>query len=171
MADPAPPSGHVRQINRKPERPAERGLPKEPVAEARLTERGVEGDFNRYRHEERRDDPGMALLIVPIETIRSFQHDGWPVRPGDLGENITSEGIPYDAFVPGRRFRLGGARIEISKACTPCDVLYSLPYVGRERGPEFVRTATGRRGWYARVLTPGPVRPGDAIEAEPSDAR
>ncbi len=159
-------SGRVFRLNRKPEVPHERGLPKAPVSEARLTVRGIEGDFNRYRHEVKDDDPRTALLIVPLETIEQFGREGWPVRPGDLGENVTSAGIPYDAFVPGRTFRIGGARVEITKPCDPCENLFELPYVGKDRGPEFLRVTLGRRGWYARVLTEGMVRTGDEIRAE-----
>lgn len=166
MASSPLPTGHVHQLNRKSEIPTERGLPKLPVAEAHVTARGVDGDFNRYRHEEKKDDPGMALLIVPLETIHGYNREGWPVRPGDFGENVTSTGIPYDAFVPGMRFRIGAVRIEITKACDPCDNLYELPYVGRARGPEFLKTALGRRGWYARILEGGTIRTGDPIRAE-----
>ncbi len=158
------PAGVVHQIHRKPETRGERGLPKAPVPEVQVTPQGVEGDFNRYRHEERADDPDMAVLLLPLETIEQLGHEGWPVRPGDLGENITTEGLEYGAFAPGRRFRIGQTVVEVSKACDPCDNLYELPYVGRGRGPEFLKTTLGRRGWYARVLTSGLVRTGDSIE-------
>jgi MOSC domain-containing protein YiiM len=124
---------------------------------------GLEGDYNVYRHDISRDDPAMAVLIVPKETIEELGREGWPVRPGDLGENVTSTGIPYTEFVPGRRFRVGGTLLEISKPCTPCDNLFLLPYVGAERGPEFLKATLDRRGWYARVLEEGTVRTGDAI--------
>lgn len=129
------------------------------------------GDFNRYRHEEKHDDPGMAVLIVPFETIEALDREGWPVRPGDLGENITSEGIAYDSFAPGSRFRVGRAVVEVTKACDPCTNLFLLPYVGEVRGPEFLKTMVGRRGWYARVLESGMVRTGDAIDPDPPRAR
>jgi MOSC domain-containing protein YiiM len=158
--------GTVRRVSRKSEAPGAHGLPKLAVPEARLTPAGVEGDFNRYRHEEKSDDPRMAILLLPVETIEELAKEGWPVRPGDLGENITSEGLSYTTFSVGRRFRVGGARLEITKPCDPCDNLYLLPYVGPARGPEFMKTLLGRRGWYARVLEPGVVRPGDAIIAE-----
>ena len=86
------------------------------------------------------------------------------MRPGDLGENITSQGIPYDDFAPGRRFRVGPAVLEVTKACTPCDNLFLLPYVGSERGPAFLRAALDRRGWYAKVVVEGRVRTGDPID-------
>jgi MOSC domain-containing protein YiiM len=168
MSEVVPSAGRVRQVNRKSEVPGEHGLPKIPVPSARFTVRGVDGDFNRFRHEEKHDDPAMAVLIMPLEMIEELGREGWPVRPGDLGENVTSEGIAYDAFAPGRRFWIGDAHVEISKPCTPCDNLYLLPYVGPERGPDFLRTTLGRRGWYARVLREGTVRPGDPIRRDGS---
>jgi MOSC domain-containing protein YiiM len=156
-------AGRVYEIHRKPEVGGEHGLPKPSVPEASVTRAGVVGDFNRYRHEEKRDDPGMALLIIPRETLSDLAREGWPVAPGDLGENITTEGIAYDAFAPGRRFRVGEVVFEVSKPCTPCDNLYLLPYVGSARGPEFLKVMLDRRGWYARVLREGRVRSGDPV--------
>jgi MOSC domain-containing protein YiiM len=156
--------GKVAGLHRKAEVAAEHGLPKPTVPEARIRRAGLEGDFNRYRHEEKHDDEGMAVLIVPRETLEQLNREGWPVRPGDLGENISSVGVPYDAFVPGRRLRVGEVELEVSKACTPCDNLYLLPYVGTRRGPEFVKTMLDRRGWYARVVKEGTVHVGDPIE-------
>jgi len=54
--------------------------------------------------------------------------------------------------------------LEVSKACDPCKTLFTLPYVGKKRGPEFLRTMVGRRGWYARVVQGGIVRAGTAVE-------
>ena len=156
--------GRVLQLNRKSQTPGERGLPKVPVDEARVTLAGVEGDFNVYRHEVSHDDPAMAVLVVPFETLQELNREGWPVRPGDLGENITSVGVGYQEFAPGRRFRVGRALLEVTKPCTPCDNLYGLPYVGAARGPEFLRVTLGRRGWYAKVLEEGRVRTDDPID-------
>lgn len=158
-------SGRVFDLHRKPEVTGEHGLPKPSVPEAFASRSGFRGDFNRYRHEEKRDDPDMALLIVPRETLGDLGREGWPVKSGDLGENITTEGVAYDAFRPGRRFRMGEVTFQVSKACTPCENLYLLPYVGTARGPEFLKVMLNRRGWYARVLHEGWVRTGDRIEA------
>jgi MOSC domain-containing protein YiiM len=162
--------GRILELHRKPEIPGEHGLPKPVVPVARLTGRGVEGDFNRWRHEKQHDDPSMALLLLPHETIEQLNREGWPVRPGDLGENITTSGFSYDQFAPGRRFTAGDAVIEITKACPPCDNLYLLPYVGQERGPEFLRVMKDRRGWYARVIREGTARSGDPLVAHATSA-
>ncbi len=157
------PRGRIYRISRKPQIPGERGLPKVAVPEAQVTAQGIEGDYNVYRHDVAHDDPAMAILLMPLETLRDLDREGWPVRPGDLGENLTTIGLPYDAFAPGRRFAVGPVLLEVSKACTPCDNLFQLPYVGEARGPEFLRVMLDRRGWYARVLREGRVRTDDPI--------
>jgi MOSC domain-containing protein YiiM len=153
----------VRQINVKSLTEGERGLPKRPVDSAFISFAGVQGDFNVYRHEKRKDDPDSALLIMPIEKIRELNSEGWPIKPGDLGENLTTSGVPYDSFEIGKTFTAGEVTFQISRACDPCDNLFLLPYVGRSKGPEFLKTMLGRRGWYARVLKEGRVRAQDQI--------
>lgn len=150
-------------MNVKPSTPGEPGLPKRAVASARLTSAGFEGDFNRYRQEEKAGSPDMAVLLMPSETLRALNDEGWPIRPGDIGENITSEGLAYGAFAPGLRFKLGAAVVEVSKACDPCRTLSHLPYVGQAKVAAFVKVMLGRRGWYARVIEEGLVAQGDAI--------
>ncbi len=157
-------TGRVHQINVKPETPGEEGLPKTPVEAARVRAGGLAGDFNRYRHERQHDDPNAALLLVPLETISELNQEGWPIKPGDLGENITTTGIPYESFVPGKIYGVGEAEIQISKRCDPCTNLYLLPYVGERNGPAFLKVMRGRRGWYAKVLREGRIRVGDPIE-------
>lgn len=160
-------NGRVHTLHVKPETPGERGLPKPRVAEARFGSLGVGGDFNRWRADKgKTGDPTYAVLLLPLETIQDLARDGWPVREGDLGENVTTVGIPYDAFAPGTRWRVGSATIEIAKPCDPCVHLYGLPYVGKERGPSFLKATLGRRGWYAKVEREGTVRVGDPVERE-----
>jgi MOSC domain-containing protein YiiM len=160
-------TGRVYELHQKAEARGEHGLPKPSIPMIAVTRAGVRGDFNRYRHEEKDDDPAMALLLIPRETLTDLSAEGWPVRPGDLGENITTEGIPYGGFAPGMRFLIGGTVIEITKPCTPCDNLFLLPYVGVERGAEFLKVMLGRRGWYARVVTDGSISTGDRVERVP----
>jgi MOSC domain-containing protein YiiM len=155
--------GRVRSLHRKPETGSEHGLPKPEVPEVRILTGGVEGDFNRYRHEEQRDEPRQAVLLMPIEMIRTLVAEGWPIAEGDFGENVTTEGIPYEEFHPGDRFRVGEAIVEVSKPCDPCTNLYLLPYVGETKGPGFVKTMLHRRGWYASVVREGRIRTGDPI--------
>ena len=166
LTGPNPPKGvpgEIQQINVKPQTEGEHGLPKKRVESAFVRRAGVEGDFNVYRHEERRDDPDQGLLIMPVETIKELNGEGWPIKPGDLGENFTTSGMPYGAFGVGKVFAAGKARFRITKPCDPCDNLFLLPYVGASKGPGFLKLMLGRRGWYARVLEEGWVKTGDRL--------
>jgi len=157
-------TGIVLRTSIKPRTDGQRGLPKPAVPSLEITYRGAAGDFNNYRTEQMPDDLDQALLLLTEEVLRDLQSDGWPVQPGDLGENLTLAGIPERMLAPGVRLRIGEALVEVSLACDPCATLYELPYIGRGRGPEFLRRLNGRRGWYARVLEPGIVTPGTPVQ-------
>lgn len=156
--------GSVTRLGVKPQVPGEFGLPKHPVERCQVTVAGLEGDYNGYRARTLQGDPAQAILLLTDEVLRQLNAEGWPVAPGDLGENLTLAGIGESSLGPGARLQAGAVTLEVTLACTPCTELYSLPYVGPERGPAFVRTLRGRRGWYARVLTPGLLRVDDAVE-------
>lgn len=146
---------HLVRLSIKPETPGEFGLPKQAVPLLNVSSAGAEGDFNRYRTETLAGDRDQALLVVTQDLLDTLEGEGWPLGPGDLGENLTLGGIPESALGPGVRIRLGDVAIEVTKPCDPCTELYSLPRIGEERGPALVRALVGRRGWYARVLTGG----------------
>jgi MOSC domain-containing protein YiiM len=150
-------NGRIVQLSLKPREGRARGLPKRPVTTLTVTTEGVQGDFNRWRTEKAGGDPDQAVLLIREETLAELRAEGWPVQPGDLGENLTVADLPADALRPGVHVRLGQVVLEISKPCDPCTVLYSLPYVGVNRGAAFLRALRGRRGWFARVLQAGTV--------------
>ena len=163
--------GRIVQLHLKPREGRARGLPKRAVSQLTITPEGVEGDYNRWRTEEANGDPDQAVLLLSQETLAGLQAEGWPVQPGDLGENVTVAGLPPDALRNGAVVRLGDVVLEVSKPCDPCTVLYTLPYVGVERGPEFLRIMLGRRGWFARVLHGGTVRQNTPIEVTVPDCQ
>jgi len=156
--------GHVVQLHLKPREGRARGLPKRAVPHLTITPEGVQGDFNRWRTETANGDPDQAVLLLSAEILADLRAEGWPVSAGELGENLTLAGLPPQALQPGVRVQLGEVVLEVSKPCDPCTVLYTLPYVGPERGPAFLRTLQGRRGWFARVLRGGAVSPDTPVE-------
>jgi MOSC domain-containing protein YiiM len=156
--------GRVVQLHLKPREGRARGIPKRAVTQLTITPDGVEGDFNRWRTEKANGDPDQAVLLLSEEILADLRREGWPVQPGELGENLTLADVPNDALQPGARVRTGEVLLEVTKPCDPCRILFSLPYVGLKRGPEFLRTMRGRRGWFARVLQGGTVRDGAAVE-------
>lgn len=157
------PAGSVRRLSVKAQTKGERGLPKRAVPELRITAAGAEGDYNHYRSTTAKGDPDLAILVLTDEVIQALRREGWPVEPGDLGENLTLAGVSESSLKPGSRLTIGDVVLEVSLACDPCSETYVLPYVGTEKGPEFVRTLVGRRGWYARVLSPGTIALGDPV--------
>jgi MOSC domain-containing protein YiiM len=156
--------GRVVQLHLKPREGRARGIPKRPVSELTITPAGVEGDFNRWRTEKANGDPDQAVLLLSQEILADLRREGWPVQPGELGENLTLADLPLDALRPGARVRADGVEMEVTKPCDPCRILFTLPYVGVKRGPEFLRVMLGRRGWYARVLQGGTIRAGASVE-------
>ena len=149
------------QINVKPDTPGEVGLPKMPVESTIVTEWGLEGDYNRFRKKEKDNDRNMAVMIISTDILNALNNEGWPVKPGDLGENLTLANIDYASMVPGQQYKIGDVELEISIICNPCSNLYKLSYVGEEKGPKFIKTLMNRRGWYARVLKTGQISTGD----------
>jgi MOSC domain-containing protein YiiM len=161
--------GSVVRLSVKPQTTGEHGLPKRAVPELRITAAGAEGDYNHYRTTKVKGDPDLAILMLTEEVLGGLRSEGWPVQPGDLGENLTLAGIPESSLKPGSRVSIGTVELEVSLACDPCNETYILPYVGKEKGPEFVRTLVGRRGWFARVLSGGIVATGDPVSVTAAD--
>ena len=156
-------SPSIFQINIKPDTPGEVGLPKMPIESTIVTEWGLEGDYNRFREKEKENDRDMAVMIISTDILDALNNEGWPVKPGDLGENITLANIDYASMAPGQKYKLGAIELEISIICNPCSNLYKLSYVGEEKGPQFIKTLMNRRGWYARVLKTGQISAGDTV--------
>ena len=156
-------SGHLLQLSVKPRTPGEHGLPKRAVPQLEVSALGAAGDYNHYRTKSLRGDPDQAILLVTQDLLRQLNAEGWPVEPGHFGENLTVAGISESALQPGVRLQIDAVLLEVSKACDPCDELYSLPYIGADRGPAFLRATAGRRGWYARVLVAGTVTPASRV--------
>ena len=153
----------ILQINKKPEIEGEVGLPKNSIEKAEITKYGIKGDFNRFRKNKKNNDPDMALLLLSSDIIDQLNTEGWPVKPGDLGENLTLINIKYDDLSPGKKYLIGSTEIEITFICDPCSNLKALPYVGNSRITEFINTLMKRRGWYAKVLKKGEIVKGDQV--------
>lgn len=164
-------AGSISRLSIKPKAPGEVGLPKHAVPALRLTATGAEGDYNHYRTVDLGGDPDQALLIVTEELLAQLGAEGWPVQPGDLGENLTLRGVAESALTPGTCLTIGPVLICITKPCDPCNNLYALPYVGKERGPAFLKATVGRRGWFARVTTGGTIQTGAGVSVTPVAAQ
>ena len=151
----------VFQISVKPDTVGEIGLPKMPATQVQIDIAELTGDYNRYRQKKKNNAPNMAVLIISTDVFGELNKEGWPVKPGDLGENLTIANIDYGTICPGQKYSIGEVEIEISYICDPCVNLNALPYVGEKRISEFMKTIMNRRGWYANVLKEGSISVGD----------
>ena len=80
--------------------------------------------------------------------------------PGAFGENISTRGLTEADVCLGDRFVLGDALLEVSQGRQPCWKLndrFGVADMARRV------QATGRTGWYYRVLRPGTARAGDVL--------
>jgi MOSC domain-containing protein YiiM len=89
--------------------------------------------------------------------------------PGTFGENLTVEGMVETAVKIGDIYRFGGTVLQVTTPRAPC---YKL--VARMGLPDFQQTflASGRVGFYCRVLEEGDVAAGDPVAriSTPPDA-
>ncbi len=81
--------------------------------------------------------------------------------PGAFGENISTTGFDEENVFLGDRFRLGTALVEVTQARQPC---WKLDHRFQAKGVRAQVVKTRRTGWYYRVLEPGQVRAGDALD-------
>lgn len=80
---------------------------------------------------------------------------------GSFGENFTLRGMLESEVCIGDRFRLGAATVEVSQPRQPC---WKLAHFMQQADMVKRVLASGRTGWYFRVLEPGTVGAGDGIE-------
>ena len=135
---------------------------------------GVRGDAHAgatVRHRSRvRKDPSAPNLrqvhLVHRELFDELAGKGFEVGPGDIGENLATEGIDLLALPTGTHLHLGDeAVVEVTGLRNPCaqldDFAPGLMAAVLDRAPDgaLVRKA----GIMSVVLRGGVVRPGDPV--------
>jgi MOSC domain-containing protein YiiM len=89
---------------------------------------------------------------------------GRPLRDGQFGENLTTQGLDLSHAEIGERWRVGGEDgplLEVTSGRIPCRTFQG--HLG-ERGWVKRFSEAGLTGAYLRVLEEGTVRAGDAVE-------
>lgn len=109
-----------------------------------------------------------AIYVYP------YEHYGWwqeqlqrdDFTYGQFGENFTVEGMMEKAIHIGDQFRIGSSVVQVSQPREPCFKLGIR--MGQADFPkQFL--ASGRVGFYLRVLSEGEVQANDTIELIQSD--
>lgn len=167
----AGPAGHVRSVNVN----ALHTFSKAPVLEARLlADLGVEGDAHcgatvRHRYARRRDPsrPNLRQVhLIAAELLDELAAAGHAVRPGDLGENVTTQGVDLLALPEGAVLRLGDvAVVRLTGLRTPCRLIdtFQAGLMSRLWDTDPGGARVRRAGVMAVVVTGGTVRPGDPL--------
>ena len=144
------------------------GLPKAPVAYARVGLLGIEGD--RHAHPRYHGGALKALLVVTAEGIDELREAGFPLFAGALGENLTTRGLDRRAMRLGHKYQAGGVVLELTSMRVPCSALEvygkalrQAVYDSRVKAGDAGSPRWGLGGFYAAVLTPGEIVPQDII--------
>jgi MOSC domain-containing protein YiiM len=138
---------------------------------------GVEGDAHlgvtvKHRSRVARDptQPNLRQVhLIHAELHDELQAAGFPVVPGQMGENVTTRGVDLLGLPTGTRLHLGEtAVVEVTGLRNPCGQLDGLQKglmaatLDRDADGNVIRKA----GIMGVVLVDGEVRPGDAIGVE-----
>ncbi len=126
---------------------------------------GLEGD--RVSDERHHGGVDQAVYAFAREDLDRWAAElGTEVRNGQFGENLTTAGIDVNEAEIGERWRIGGALLEVASVRIPCNDFKGWMGVSGFDNRAWVKrfTATARPGPYLRVLEPGDLAAGDAIE-------
>jgi MOSC domain-containing protein YiiM len=137
------------------------GIFKEPAAgRVALTRLTLAGDIQADKRYH--GGPDQAVYAYPSEHYSFFRKslERPDLSAGFFGENFTTEGLLEDSVRIGDVFRVGSARVQVTKPRGPCFK------IGLKAGSaRFVKELleSRRLGFYLRVLEEGEVGEGDEI--------
>jgi MOSC domain-containing protein YiiM len=138
---------------------------------------GVDGDAHqgatvKHRSRVARDatQPNLRQVhLIHAELHEELRAAGFAVLAGQMGENITTQGVDLLALPAGARLGLGAAAVvEVTGLRNPCAQLDRIQRglmaatLDRDELGNLVRKA----GIMGVVVTGGEVRPGDPIRVE-----
>ena len=138
---------------------------------------GVAGDAHmgetvKHRSRVRRDpmQPNLRQVhLIHAELFDELRAKGFAVKPGELGENITTSGVDLLVLPTGTRLHLGAsAVVEITGLRNPCIQIDNFQKglmaatLDKDADGNLVRKA----GIMSIVIAEGDVRPGDAVGVE-----
>ena len=126
------------------------GQPVCEVAEAKaLADWGLDGCAHARRGSKRQ------VLLMDSETLAEMD-----LHPGQVKENVLTQGLDVRGLTRGQRVRIGQALLEVTIPCAPCNMFEAIR-------PGLEAEMRGKRGMLCRVLESGTIRAGDTIEVSP----
>jgi len=110
-------------------------------------------NFGLKNDRHARSESPRQVLMIERETL-----DALGLKPGQVKENITTEGIELMGLNHEQRLRIGeNVILEITKPCSPCSRM-------EEIRPGLLHALADKRGMLARVIHGGTIRRGDVIQ-------
>ncbi len=122
---------------------------------------GVAGDeVCELRHHGGND---QAVYAMAREDLDDWERElGRTLRNGVFGENLTTSGVDVSGALIGERWRIGSSVVlEVTSGRIPCRTFQG--HLGEQRWVKRF-TEKGAPGAYLRVIEPGEVRVGAAVE-------
>ncbi|MFB7083904.1 MOSC domain-containing protein [Streptomyces sp. NPDC056296] len=105
----------------------------------------------------------QAVYAMAREDMDDWEHElDRPLPNGSFGENLTTTGLDVSGALIGERWRIGPDLVlEVTSGRIPCRT-----FQGHLDEKRWVRrfTEKGAPGAYLRVIEPGGIRAGDAVE-------
>ena len=144
------------------ERPWRSAFFKEPVSgPVAVGPLGLAGDEQADRKHHGGPDLAVLMYCGDHYPAWSAEHGLASIGPGGFAENLTVTGCGEPDVCVGDRLRVGrNLVLEVSQPRQPCS---NIDRRWRRQGVMAATVATGRGGWYLRVLQPGEVRAGDEV--------
>lgn len=129
------------------------GIPKQPLPSCWVNVTGLHGDGHHHAKHVRAD---RAVSIFDLEILHELQSEGFDLRPGSAGENLTVAGLHVQDLQPGTLVRIGSVVLRLEAPRKPCYVLDAID----ERLKDAI---VGRCGYMASVIEEGWVSAGMMI--------
>ncbi|HTD48985.1 MAG TPA: MOSC domain-containing protein [Acidimicrobiia bacterium] len=137
---------------------------------------GVVGDAHfgaTVRHRSRvAADPTRPNLrqvhLLSVELLDEFRTGGYDVKPGDLGENVTTAGLDLHALPTGAMLRIGPCLLAVTGLRNPCRQIEAFRpgLLGQVMRRDEHGLTEARAGVMAVVVEGGRIRAGDSIAAQ-----
>jgi MOSC domain-containing protein YiiM len=143
------------------------GIYKEPVAgRVMLRSLNLEGDGQADLLNHGGIDQAVYFYGIEHYDYWARELGRYDLTFGQFGENFTADGILEEEVSIGDVYRVGGAVVQVTQPRVPC---FKLAH--KMDSPRFPRSflASGRVGFYARVLEEGEVGAGDDIKQIAAD--
>lgn len=151
------------------------GFHKQIVEKINLdTGKGVVGDAHygkkvkhRSRVRQNPDQPNLRQVhLIHAELFEELKEKGFNIKPGDMGENLTTRGISLLDLPKGTILEIGETvRLEVTGLRNPCNQLNDfragLMHALLDKGEN--GTLIRKAGIMSIVLTGGQIIPGDKI--------